>query len=130
MVKHLLIIGLCSTLALEALFPDVDLADVSHVPQLLAHFQKHRSQSPDISFVEFLSLHYNDPGHLSSTTSDHHNLPFSKKYHHRFSVQIAQETMLVYNQSTPFVLIKIESVFDPVVHSSTSTSSVWQPPRA
>ena len=130
MIKHLLIIGLCSILALEALLPDVDLADLSHLPELLSHYQKHKSESPGVTFLEFLRLHYDDPGHLASSPSDHQDLPFSKRHHHRGSIQIVHDPTIIPTQITPFVLIEIKGVFDTIIHPNKVASPIWQPPRA
>jgi hypothetical protein len=130
MIKRLLIIGLCSLLALEALLPNVDLADLSYLPELLSHYQRHKSQSPDITFSEFLSLHYDDPAHLATSPTDHQHLPFSKRQHHRGSFQIAQEPFAIHTQITYFVLTESKGVFDMIIPTSKVASPIWQPPRA
>jgi hypothetical protein len=130
MVKHWLVVGLCSILALEALFPSVDLSDLSHVPDLLAHYQHHRTTSPNVTFSEFLRLHYSDPGHMASSLVDHQKLPFSKRQHHRVTVLIAHDPAFISVQNTDFVLLKTAVGFHEVVHTKSITTTVWQPPRA
>jgi hypothetical protein len=130
MIKHLLIVGLCSIFALEAIFPNADLADLAHVPDLLIHYNEHRKTSPDVTFSEFLRLHYDDPGHLASASPDHEKLPFSKRQHHRSFIQIAQEPAFIRIQTTDFVLLKTEGVFDQIAVTNSITSPIWQPPRA
>lgn len=130
MVRHWLVIGLCSILALEAFFPNVDLSDLSHVPDLLGHYEVHRKTSPDVTFSEFLRLHYSDPGHLASSPIDHQKLPFSKRQHYRVTVFISHEPGFIGIQKTDFILLKIESVFRQITHTTSIASTVWQPPRA
>ena len=130
MIKHWLIIGLCSILTLEALFPNVDLSDLSHVPDLLAHYQEHRKLSPDVTVSEFLRLHYSDPGHLATSPADHQKLPFSKRQHHRVNVMIAHDPAFIRIQNTGFVLLKKEGVFHQVTHTNRVSLTIWQPPRA
>jgi len=130
MVKYLLFISLTSILALEALFPEVNFADLSHVPVLIAHYQKHCKESPEITFIGFLRLHYADPDHLATTSSDHQDLPFSKRQHRPMNIQIAQTPVLIKIETPEFVLLKIVSEFDLVIHTTGIASPIWQPPRA
>lgn len=130
MIKHLLIIGLCSILALEALFPNADLADLSHIPDLLIHYKEHQKTSPDVTFSEFLRLHYSDAGHLASAPADHTKLPFSKRHHYRSFIQIAQDLALIRIQSTDFVLLETQGGFDQIADTNSIESPIWQPPRA
>ena len=122
-----MIIGLCAILALEALAPDLDLADLSHLPGLLSQYQKHRSECADRTFG---GLHYNNGNHITANPTDHQDLPFSKRQHHRVSFQIAQEPSLFSPHTTYIVLTKIERMIDPSLHTNCVTSQVWQPPRA
>jgi hypothetical protein len=129
MIKNVLIIGLCSILALETLLPDVNLADLSHLPQLLSHFKKHRSESPNLTLAEFLDLHNDDSDHWASSPKDHQGLPFSKRLGYRGCLQIAHETVLVNPQKSYIVLMKIEGMADRMLHTNSVTADVWQPPR-
>ena len=130
MIRKMLVIGLCSILALEAFLPDVNLADVSHLPDLLSHFQRHREETPDITFGEFLLLHYDNPVHLAASPADHQDLPFSKRLHYRLPLQIAQEPEQIATQTPFIVLDKSEGKTDCTLHTNNVASQVWQPPRA
>jgi hypothetical protein len=130
MVKNVVIIGLCSILALETLFPNVDLGELSHLPNLISHFQQHRNESPGLTFVEFLNMHYANQDHLATSPNDHRQLPFSKRQQHIVSLQIAHELVLINPQATCIVLTNIEGITDRIVHTNNVASQVWQPPRA
>jgi hypothetical protein len=130
MVKNMLIVGLCSILALEAFFPNVDLADLSRIPDLLTHYQQHRKASHDLTFLEFLHMHYSDPGHLSSASAEHEKLPFSKRHHHGMTLLIAHEPAFIRFQTIRFIFLKSEYVYRHIIHTSSTASPVWQPPRA
>jgi hypothetical protein len=126
-----MIIGLCFILTLEALFPNVDLADLSHLGELWSHFQKHRVDTPEMAFSEFLRLHYEDPEHFDSAPKDHQGLPFSKRQHQRVpTLQLACEIVLITTQTPYIVLMKIEGVADCITFVNGVTSQIWQPPRA
>lgn len=53
--------------------------DWVHVPQLFWHYQEHCFEEGDISFAEFITLHYGDRDHAESDGS-HEDLPFQ---HHK-----------------------------------------------
>ena len=125
-----MIIFLCTILASEALFPGLDRADLSHLSRLVSHFQKHRIESSRLTFVEFLKLHYGDADHLTTTPSEHQDLPFSKRLHHRVSLQIIQELALINPESTWIVLTKLAGPNENIIHPGAVISQVWQPPRA
>jgi hypothetical protein len=130
MVKHMLIVGLCSILALEAFFPDVDLSDLSRVPELLAHYQQHKQSSPDITFLAFLRLHYSDTSDSATASAEHEKLPFSKRHHHLNILLIADEPAFIRIQTTDLLFLKSESVYRHIIRSNSKSSPVWQPPRA
>ncbi len=130
MVKNAMIIALCSVLTLEALFPDVNLADISNLPELVDHFNEHRKTSPEIGFAGFLVLHYCDSNHLASTPSDHQKLPFSKRQLHRSFFQFYQEPVVALPESDYAAVVKIECVYHDTFFPSEISSQVWQPPRA
>lgn len=130
MIKNLLIIVLCSLLALETLLPDVNLSDLSNLPQFVSHFKMHRSGSPDLTFAECLSLHYDNADHQATTPKDHRDFPFSKRQSYRVFFQIAHETVLINPRNSYTVVMKMDGVTDCIVHTNSVTADVWQPPRA
>lgn len=128
MVKRWLIIGLCSILAFEAFFPDVDLSEFSHLPDLMAHYYEHQKTAPDISFLAFLRLHYGNPDHLASYPDGHQRLPFSKRQHHRDILLIAADMAFLPLRNVGFVLVNAESILQQFFTNSI-VSVIWQPPR-
>jgi hypothetical protein len=114
----------------ESLFPFVDLAELSRLPELWSHFQKHRNESNEITLLEFLNMHYNDPQHSNVTPGDHQKLPFSKTHNHRTSVfQIVMEPINVNPQTVYTCLMEIEGVDYSVSFPNTVASTIWQPPK-
>jgi hypothetical protein len=130
MFRNAVVIGLCWILALEAFFPGVNLADASHLPDLLNHYQKHKLQSPEITFTEFLSLHYEDSNHLASSPSDHKDLPFSKRLHNTVTSVISQLMIVSIPESTYIIVVKSADSHNRGSQPIGIASSVWQPPRA
>lgn len=48
------------------------------IPTLFHHFHYHSQQSPDISFIDFLSMHYWGSDHSDSDDEEDMKLPFKK----------------------------------------------------
>lgn len=96
------------------------------LPILLEHFAEHRQQVKDMSFWEFLAMHYKTD--VSHDDQDN-NLPF-KDIHHSFTVPA---------MALPIQKIVLEEtvVLTEISHSSTYTevciasspSDIFQPPR-
>src|SRR5688572_31920865 len=108
-MKNATIILFCSIFFVESMFPRVELSDLSQLPELFGHFEKHQKESPGISFLEFLYLHYGGSQHLSHDSKDHERLPFSKA-HHFFVFQLLHEVSLMRESTDFMVLMKIGEV--------------------
>jgi hypothetical protein len=129
MAKSVVVVIL-SIFTVESMLPEVDLTELSRLPELWSHFQKHQIESPGISFIEFLNLHYDDPQHFETAPVDHQKLPFSKNHRHRIpSFQIAQDPVIISFQTVFCYLRKLERVHYPVIYPNTVASSIWQPPK-
>lgn len=130
MTQRLAVILLSFILALETTFPQVDLAELSSLPEVWAHFEKHRLESPGITFVDFLNLHYGDSDHLNRATHDHHKLPFSKGMHrHTIAMPIVYDVVRVYPSKFCNVLMVISEVIYNGVAVPSVALSIWQPPK-
>jgi hypothetical protein len=129
MAKSLVFV-IVSIFTMESLFPNVDLAELSHLPDLWSHFEKHRLESTDISLLEFLNLHYNDPQHSSATPMDHQNLPFSKNRNHRTPpLQIVIDVVKVTPHIVYTCLREIQGVNYFLSYPNKVASAIWQPPK-
>lgn len=53
--------------------------DWLHFPQLFGHYQEHQAEESELSFLDFIALHYGDRDHAESDGS-HDELPFQ---HHK-----------------------------------------------
>ncbi len=77
-------------LALDVLFPDADLADLSHSPELWRLFEKHGSESSDPGLAELPGLRADDSKHRADRLARHQAPPFSKGRDDKVSLQIAR----------------------------------------
>ena len=129
MIK-LAIILLSSVFLMETIFPQADLTDLSRLPEVLAHFEKHRVESPGITLLEFLSLHYGNSDHLNQQSQDHEKLPFSKRLHHSiFSLQFVLNIERLDRLRSCTLLMVIGEVLYSAVNSHSVALSIWQPPK-
>lgn len=116
--------------AVESVFPRVDLAELSRLPDLWSHFQKHKKESMEITFLEFLNMHYNDPQHSKSAPLDHQKLPFSKTPHHRVpALQMVLDLVTIGPKTDYTCLWEIQGVDYSVNYLNKVAFSIWQPPK-
>jgi hypothetical protein len=113
----------------ESAFPRMDFSDLISMPVLFRHFQKHKVESPEISFVQFLSLHYGDSEHAYEDSKNHEKLPFSKSHRIHTVLQIVQYPTLIDMTTTFKVLMKIEGVAYKESSIHSVLVPVWQPPK-
>jgi hypothetical protein len=113
------------------LFSAVQLSELLKVNTLVAHFYETRQNEPNISFLDFLVMHYiTDDGNTKDNDRDC-ELPFKSNHN------------IVANSSSTFILNKAEEIVMPPVvagkedfHnyntpflSSNFYKLVWNPPR-
>jgi hypothetical protein len=129
MSKSAVTILFCLIFFMEAAFPRIEFSDLINLPILFQHFQKHKLESPGISFVGFLSLHYGDSDHANQDSKNHAKLPFSKSHRNIAFQQIVQYPAVV-DFSTSFkVLMKIEGVSYRECSVNPVLVPIWQPPK-
>jgi hypothetical protein len=114
---------------MESAFPRLAFSDLVDLPILFQHFEKHTLESPEISFLQFLTLHYGDSDHVDQDSKNHERLPFSKSHRTHTFYQIAQSTKVM-NFITAFkVLMEIEGVTYKESSIHSVLVSIWQPPK-
>jgi hypothetical protein len=111
------------------LIANTELHQFMRLPIFFLHYQEHRAENPDISLLEYISLHYYGPdanikyGHDSE-------LPFKDKCPEvSLSIALPPEDI---TEPTPQVFItdrKVVTFKSPFVLSSFQFA-IWQPPRA
>jgi|DewCreStandDraft_4_1066084.scaffolds.fasta_scaffold98515_2 hypothetical protein len=114
---------------LKALIPAMDTAELAKIPLLFDHYQDHRKQDTNISFMAFLALHYADSKHHEEDHTTHSKLPFGQ--HHHLNIIITAW----FAPTLPEFLLppqpqKVEhnSMHFPQ-ELSAHAISIWQPPR-
>jgi hypothetical protein len=108
----------------------LDLHDLVKLPRLIEHYQQHKTKAAEVSFIDFLNLHYGSRAaqHDQEEHEEHQDLPF-KSPDCSFT-----HTVIVLSLFKAPEIVSLESVvtYSNFYHSPFSSEfsqSVWQPPR-
>jgi hypothetical protein len=76
-VKKIIAITLSFQILLGSLFPRIDATELAKIGELIEHYQEHKSsENQDLSFVDFLIMHYSpSSNHTKTAKHSHQNLP-------------------------------------------------------
>ncbi len=117
------------------LLSTTELIQLLKLPVLVEHFVEHKSQQPEMTILEFITLHYNGD-HLDNHPEDDDydqdkKLPF-----------ITHNNVLsVYCISTPDFIVDLQhkisqddmlklQVYNEAFIENTYLSTIWQPPKS
>jgi len=130
MAERLVIILLSFLFVLETVSPTANPTEFGHISDLWSHFEEHNQDHPEITFFEFLSLHYLDSDHIKQQTPSHQKLPFSKRLrHYTFLLQIVPDVIRVYRTPSRSLVMTISAVIYNGGYTPAVATSVWQPPK-
>jgi hypothetical protein len=114
----------------ESMFPCAEVSEIAKVPELWNHFRNHQIKTPDLTFLDFLDLHYSDSKHYNDEPRNHERLPFSKGRHHVLTLQLATHQPHVSFSNQYSFVMTIEEVVYVESRPVILPSMIWQPPRA
>lgn len=125
-MRKTLIIGLM----VVHLFGNTELNQLFKVPELITHFFQHHRQDPDISFFEFIAMHYGGDDGTTADDFEDGKLPYHNSNSHSLT------TSYTANLKTLFLSDEINpedgKVYGSRLHMGTSSKHVLivlQPPR-
>lgn len=75
MFRKALLFCLCTLVFAGSLLPNSDLCELKKIPLLLFHYYEHSHENTDLSFGDFLQMHY-DNQERNASAAEHENLPF------------------------------------------------------
>ncbi len=106
-----------------------ELYQLLKIPVLVEHFIDHKKENKEITFIDYLKMHYNDPVKDADYQTDQ-KLPF---------VAHTSHLVLVFTANPDFFIeIKNDVIINhrEKIHSYTiafddkdSSNSIWQPPK-
>ncbi|MDI1233072.1 MAG: hypothetical protein PSX81_02190 [bacterium] len=110
-------------------FSNTELHQLLKIPQLVSHFVQHKKVDSQISFIDFLTMHYNDSENEISD-KQHDNLPFKSHCTIVFHSIIAEVVNTGNSiEIDSFFLIKGTINYKEAFYTSRLTESIWQPPK-
>lgn len=106
-----------------------ELSQLLKLPVLVEHYKEHKAKDSDLTFWDFMCLHYNQEFAHDNTDN---KLPFKSHSSCVSMPVIAFSTpQFTLNLEKPiFFEPKILSVFHNIIFKSLVVSTIWQPPRA
>jgi hypothetical protein len=101
------------------------------LPLLIHHFAEHKSLNQEISFLDFMAMHYWGDDMNDDDDEKDMQLPF-KKYdiQHFCFIFISGTTNAFTFKSTSWALKKDYGLTKPQIYYSTTLGSLFRPPRA
>ena len=124
--KILLILFLSSYLV-----STTELHELLKLPQLIEHFIEHKEAKNEITFLDFLIMHYSSSNDGDNDTDKDKRLPFKSHAHsENFSVNafISFSTIEMKIKQILIPQKQYKSYFSDFIKSAY-LSSIWQPPK-
>ena len=111
------------------LVANTELHQFLRLPIFVLHYQEHRAENPDISLLEFITLHYYGPDANINYGHDS-ELPFKDKCP-EVSLSIALPPENIASPTPqPFTNDREIVMFKSPFVASSFQFAIWQPPRA
>lgn len=108
-------------------FVSTPLLELAKLPQLYSHYIEHKKQNHQLSFTEFICLHYGDEDHAEN---QHNSLPFKTcHYIYVLILEMPANVIAVNGHEmqkkfyTPLSYIYESRYISQYLHT------IWQPPR-
>lgn len=95
------------------------------------HFGEHKDENPEISWFDFVSLHYSDSEH-AATDSQHQKLPFQHEHILQFSIlsPLPQEPFVAFELYLGSPVSEKLPLFDETGYKFMRAHGIFQPPKA
>ena len=111
------------------LVANTEMHQFLRLPIFFLHYQEHRAESPDISLIEFITLHYYGPDANINYGHDS-ELPFKDKCPEVFmSIALPPEDIAGCPSPQLFTTDQKVVMFKSPFVASSFQFSIWQPPR-
>ena len=106
-----------------------ELYQLLKMPVLVEHFLEHKVKNRDITFIDFIKMHYNDPVKDADYTTDQklpfvaHSLPLTLVF------TINPEFIIEIKKHIPSDTDKKTFSEDHLFYNKDAVNSIWQPPK-
>jgi hypothetical protein len=114
------------------LFSTTELHQLLKLPVVFEHFADHRKENKNISFLQFLDMHYMHGSPRDKDYREDMKLPFKTADNCTATVSPVLIPQLAQALAIP-VIFSAETklhIFDAGFNTSSYLSSIWQPPKS
>ncbi len=129
-MRKTIAIFLLSVFLFSALVPVQAQEELTKLPSLLEHFQEHKIETPGLTFLEFLKIHYGEEFAQHRSAHDHSDLPGKNSCHHLHAPAIAVLPAVAFAAPNLQVSVAVQPLFADQSYEFTLFHDIWQPPRA
>ncbi len=100
------------------------------MPQLIVHFIQHHQLNSQISFIDFLEMHYIGEDQDDNDDEEDMKLPFKKlDGHHVISIGVPSEKFILLKAACLNLLVDSSIAYEQI-YSSPTFGSLFRPPIA
>ena len=104
------------------------------IPALVRHFAEHQQTKPEISILDFISLHFQDEKHHEEDHEKHTKLPFQHDYNGSvtgFVVSVLCTLPLKFELNSPLFLLSDTNIAisEENLFFTSPSFDIWQPPK-
>jgi hypothetical protein len=112
-----------------ALFSQTELRQVIKLPALVQHFMEHRAEKADMSFADFLAMHYLHGSPKDDDYDKDMQLPFKTiEYAASITADIIPAQPFSALQPVAFINTSYPSLRNSSIRFN-HTADIWQPPK-
>ncbi len=117
------------------LFSTTELHQLLKMPMLAQHFQEHKERNTELTFVDFLYMHYSQPDDHDADSDKDQKLPF-KTHDNCISfltaVYIAPAPIheFISKEKQTYFFEKQSHFQKNICLTSSFLSNIWQPPKS
>ena len=129
-MRKLTAIFLLPVFLFGALVPVQAQEELTKLSSLLEHFQEHQIETPELTFLQFLNIHYGEEFAQHRSAHDHTSLPMKTAHNHMHTPAPAVLPMAVLNASNLPATVANQPVFADQSYTFILLHDIWQPPRA
>lgn len=112
------------------LFSQTELHQLLRVPKLISHFIEHKEKKPDLSFFQFMKMHYSVDNDRDGDGLKDRELPFKSTE----SAQCFSAVVFIPENITEFILFNFDTQTTQYLQVSATlphgfSGLIWQPPK-
>lgn len=125
---------LLSAYVIAVLVPPAFKQEVGKLDHLLRHYQEHRAETPDMSLIAFLKMHYGEQFAAHSAEHNHNNLPGKTSQDHTHALACGCSVFELANHLDWSLILPApqrHTLFtqEQNLLSALHASGIWQPPK-